>query len=209
MSGGDFAQNGFWSDSISWKKKFGAMRIWINLGLDEGTGATGGALGSTKTTGGKGATTGDIAASLLYKAGKWEAFVAYSSDDTVSNVDGANDAREIIKVGGQTKFGAHTISAQYEMDDQTGTNVDSDTLFLGYQLKMGKNVLVAQLGQVSHDASNSDTTYYALGAIHKFSKTTRTFIGYRVSDKDDLTTGAANVRARDLSVISAGLRIDF
>ncbi|MFV1985465.1 MAG: porin, partial [Thiohalomonadales bacterium] len=42
MIGGGFAQNSFWSDSISWKKKFGAMRIWINLGLDDGTGATGG-----------------------------------------------------------------------------------------------------------------------------------------------------------------------
>ncbi len=213
MIGGGFAQNSFWSDSISWKKKFGAMRIWINLGLDAGTGATNGAIGDSAKN--KAAAKGDIAASLLYKTGKFEVFAAYSSDDSTSNLDGKDDSRKIIKVGGQFKAGAHTISTQYEMDDKTETTtnpkVDSNTIFLGYQLKMGKNVLVAQIGQVSADLSNSDVQYYALGAIHKFSKTTRTFIGYRVSDMDDATnsTFAANAIDRSLSVISAGLRIDF
>jgi len=224
MVGGDFGANGFWSNSISWKKKFGAIRVWVNLGLDEGDGATGGLLGngakvddtsvtpSVKeqlgTAKGKGGTTGDIAATVLYKQSNWEAFVGLSTDDQISNIDGtADDSRTLTKVGGKFKTGAHTISAQYEMDSVDGTNKDSDTLFIGYQLKMGKNILVAQIGQVDHDVDANDVDYYALGAIHKFSKTTRAFVGYRVSDKDDSGTGKGS--ENEISVISAGLRIDF
>lgn len=208
MIGGDFGQNGFWSDSISWKKKFGAFKLWINAGLDEGDGAN---LGASNSVGaGKGAGLGDVAVSGLYKGGNWEVFGAYSKDDLKSNVEGAaNNSRDIKKFGGQIKVaGAHTFSLQYEIDDQDGNNTDSDILFFGYQMKMGKNVFVVQIGQTDHDLDANDTDYYALGVIHKFTKSTRTFVGYRVSDQDDDAVSGAGSE-NELSVLSVGLRIDF
>jgi predicted porin len=138
------------------------------------------------------------------------------------------------KFGGQVKLaGAHKISLQYEMStvdldiDGAGNAADTvsgdwDTLFLGYQGTFGKATFVAQYGQQEAsgdlwkddaDAEPDTNTYMALGAIYKFSKLTRVFGGYRVTDRQVLKT---NTDGDDVwtddggeSVISIGLRKDF
>ena len=103
------------------------------------------------------------------------------------------------------------------MDNPDGDDNDATIYFIGYQFKMGKNIFAAQYGATSGDPNYdgltnnavgdvTDATYYALGVIHKFSKKTRAFIGYRNTDGKDDNTGSSD---RDLSVFSAGLRVDF
>ncbi|MFV1984477.1 MAG: porin [Thiohalomonadales bacterium] len=222
MIGGDFGQNSFWSYAASYKIKSGPHRFWINVGLDGGDQDPVGGAGSAgpivpdftnneitpklkKAAG----SLGDIAASYLFNAGSWEVFGAYGKDDSMTNAENGNDARTLIKGGGKIKFGgAHSIAVQYEQDDRKGPSADSTLMFLGYQFKMGKTVYVAQIGQTDHDNDANDTDYYALGVIHKFSKTTRTFIGYRVSDKTNAATAGVGSK-NDLSVLSLGLRVAF
>ncbi len=201
MKGGAYGQNSFWSNSISYKNKWGGFSLWVDYGLDDGNGTT------------NAGNSGDISAAIKYGTKAWEVFAAYNAFDSNNN-DGNNDT--VTKVGGQFKFGgAHTISAQYEIDNPDGNDNDATIMFVGYQFKMGKNIFAAQFGQTSGDdgynnASNGagidDVTYYALGLIHKFSKKTRAFVGYRVSDGDG--DGATDAD-QDLSVFSAGLRVDF
>ena len=193
MKGGAYGQNSFWSNTASYKNKWGGFSLWIDYGLDEGNG--------TSNAG----NMGDYSIALKYGQKNWEVFGAYNSYD--ANNNGTTDS--VSKVGGQIKFaGAHTISAQYESDDPEGNNNNASIYFIGYQFKMGKNVLAAQYGNTDGDSGYTglqggatDATYYALGWIYKFSKKTRTFIGYRKTD-------GKNADA-DLSVVSAGLRVAF
>ncbi|HEC17764.1 MAG TPA: porin, partial [Gammaproteobacteria bacterium] len=131
---------------------------------------------------------GNFAADVKYSAGGVEAFVAAYDDGDISDYTAT-------KVGGQFKSGPHKISGQYEMID-TGTN-EPTVLFLGYQMKMGKNTFALQYADADPDVNGVDnTTYVALGVIHKFSKMTRLFAGYR--DTSDIE-----------SVVTVGLRKDF
>ncbi len=192
MKGGAYGQNSFWSKSVSYKNKWGGFSLWVDYGLDEGNG--------TSNAG----NMGDYSAAIKYGQKNWEVFGAYNSYD--SNNNGTTDS--VSKVGGQIKFGgAHTISAQYEMDNPEGSNNDGTIYFVGYQFKMGKNVFAAQYGSADYDPAGAvksgteDATYYALGVIHKFSKKTRAFVGYRKTDGKNADN--------DLSVVSAGLRVTF
>jgi len=187
MKGGAYGQNSFWSNTISYKNKWGGFGLWIDYGLDEDDGTT------------DAGNMGEFSAAVKYGAKNWEIFAAMNGGYD-ENTDGEDDS--VTKVGGQFKFGgAHTISAQYEMDNKGGSANDATIYFLGYQFKMGKNVLAAQYGNTDVDGgSAADVTYYSLGWIYKFSKKTRTFIGYRNSDGDG---------DNDLTALSAGLRVDF
>jgi len=199
MVGGDFGQNGFWSDSIGYKNKFGAVSLWITYGLDEGDGASA-STGSAVTTKPKGAESGDYSIAVKYKASNFEVIAATSSDTNKLNVSTAKDGVVNTKIGGQYKLGASTISAQYEMTD-VETGDDSTVMFLGYQFKMGKNKFVAQYGQTDVDnGSTKDVTYLAAGVWHSFSKKTSAFVGYRNSDGD---------KDNDLTATSVGLRVKF
>ncbi len=182
MKGGSFGSNSFWNSSVSYKKKFGAVALWVVYGADEGN-------GTTASPG----NSGDLSISLKYKAKSFEVFVASNSDDSATGPT----ANDVVKVGGQFKTGAHKISLQYEtMDDSSNTNI----AFLGYQMKMGKNVFVAQMGQTSSDNAALDVDYLAVGMIHNFSKKTRAYLGYRDTD------GTGN---NDITAITVGLRVSF
>ncbi|MCF6256697.1 MAG: porin [Gammaproteobacteria bacterium] len=142
---------------------------------------------------------GLVVVDFKYSQGAIEAFVAYLDAGDRLVVIGPNDEYSAAKVGGQWKSGSHKISAQYEMieRDVGGAATDPTVLFLGYQMKMGKNTFALQYGDTDYDVSGMDnTTYMALGVIHKMSKTTRVFGGYR--DTSDVE-----------SVVTVGLRKDF
>lgn len=210
MSGGAFGQNGFWSNSIAYHNNFGKVNVWVAYGVDGGTGdetindTTG--LGNNDNNVGN---SGDLSASVKYADGNFEVFASTAMDADKANTNsGDNDtgfAYTANKIGGQFKSGNHTLSAQYEMisDESKAANAqDSTVAFLGYQMKMGATSLVAQLGQTADDDKTKDKNYMALGAIHKLSKKTRVFGGYRNTTQNDADDSS-------YTAITAGLRIDF
>lgn len=192
MSGGAYGQNSFLSNSIGYSKDFGNIGVWVTYGVDSG---------NTDTSTGN---NGDIVAAVKYTGGNFEAFVSSAMQADQDGVEATDDAYTANKIGGQFKAGQHTISAQYEMiaNDANAGNENSTVAFLGYQMKMGATSLVAQLGQTADDDTTNDLNYMALGAIHKLSKKTRVFGGYRNTARNDAADSS-------YTAITAGLRIDF
>ncbi len=182
MTGGALGHNGFVNELIAYASPKGPVTASIGYGPSEDDGL--------------------VVLDLKYSQGGIEAFIAYldAGDRPSGGMAGNDSDYTATKVGGQWKSGAHKISAQYEMTEVTdagGASVDPTVLFLGYQMKMGKNTFALQYGDTDHDVSGMDnTTYMALGIIHKMSKTTRVFGGYR--DTSDVE-----------SVVTIGLRKDF
>lgn len=153
---------------------------------------------------------GDYSGGLMFKQDKFELFAALvSTGDTLNDGDG--ESYESWKLGGAFKIGAHKFMAQYESHKYSIDNQDDIKpahMFLGWNMKIGKNIFVIQGGQFDGDdfvsttdpTKKIDTTYATLGVIHKFTKLTRIFGGYRMSDADD--------KSKE-DVISIGLRKDF
>ncbi len=200
--GGAWGQNSFWDTSISYKGKWGNLSAWAIYGLDSGDGTNNWIKDTTKTGASDApGAKGDYALGVKYGTKKWEVFGLTESNPVA---DSSGNDWSANKVGGQMKFGMHTINAQYEsISNSTGSNLDEEYIFVGYRLKMGKNILLVNYGTRDSDTNTNDTDYAAIGLIHRFSKKTRVFTGYRVSDKTDSTT------ANELKVLTAGLRIDF
>jgi len=183
MSGGKLGHNSFIDNLVAYASPKGPITATFAYGPETGDGAW--------------------AADVKYRAGGVEAFV--SAIDAGDRVDYSAN-----KIGGSFKTGQHKISGQYETISAGSGNDDATILFLGYQMKMGKNTLVAQWAQQTDkdgiaNAADSkslagDANYLAVGAIHKFSKTTRIFGGFRSSTTD-------NDSGRN--VYSVGLRKDF
>ncbi len=142
---------------------------------------------------------GAIVTSFMYKQKNWEAFVAtFDAGDRIN----LTQSYSTVKFGGQFKMGNHKISAQIENADDEVKGTEPTYAFVGYQGKFGSNTLVAQFGQRDDDtAADEGTSYASIGVIHKFSKTTRVFGGFRSTSPDAENT--------DETVISVGLRKDF
>ena len=171
-----YGQGGFLPQNVGVMGKAGAIKWWVTYSPAEGF--------------------GDMTASVMYSQGPVEAFVAMSDQ---GDKNAAPDSA--TKIGGAYKMGGTKIKLQYEMVDRDLTpSADETYTFVGLEHKMGKNILVAQLGSYDSDGGTNDTSYMALGVIHKFTKMTRLFAGIRSSDADDDS---------DEDVISVGLRKDF
>jgi predicted porin len=182
LGNGAFGHNSFIENSIGYMSpKMGALSAWVTYSPDE-AGATNG-------------NDGDYTLGAKYKAKNFEVFVA-----AVSNAETTGDS-DGVKFGGQFKMGMHKISAQIEQLDPAGANNDVDIYFIGYQGKFGNNILVAQLGNKDVEGATNDTDYYAIGVIHKMSKKTRVFAGFRSTD--------GGTSATETDVFSIGMRKDF
>jgi len=199
MTRGAFGQNSFFDRAVGYENKFGAGKLWLVYVPDEDTGQD-----------------GDYSAGFMFKGGKtWEAFVATAVDnDTDNNPSNGTLSYTALKVGGAWKTGPHKLKFQYETttDEQGAAGDDEGTLiFLGYEMKMGKNVFVAQVADGSVDfagpGADQESTYYAIGVVHKFSKKTRAFLGYSNTSIDN-AGGASGVNG-DRSAFTVGLRVDF
>lgn len=140
---------------------------------------------------------GSMTASAMYKQGNMEAFVALA-DAGDSQDNGGGQEYSATKIGGAFTTGPHKIMLQIESTDN-GTTEPGYT-FVGYQMKMGKNIFVAQLGEFDSDGGANDTGMVTLGVIHKFTKKTRVFAGFRQSDADNDSNE---------DVVSVGVRKDF
>ena len=215
MTGGNFGQNGFLANTISYKtSKNLPVEVWVVTSLDEqGNNSSGGPQTSSLT--GPGANTadkGDYVISAKIGGGGWEAFLVTlkNKDNSASGLD-----YKANKVGGKLDLGGgHTFVAQYEDTDNTvtaTTKSEGKVLFLGYHLKMGNNTFVAQLGDGELKgtalANKQDWKYYTLGVNHFFSKTARFYGGYTVTDVDNLAGIATQDGKR--KALAAGLRKDF
>jgi predicted porin len=182
MSAGDFGHTGFLSKSIGYSSpKLGPVDLRATYAPSENDSAY------------------TVSAKAGFKMG--EVFVALADQGDRAGTD----EYSAWKLGGQLRLagGAHKISLQYEATENKKANTtkkEPTFVFAGYQGTFGKSTFVAQFGTNDADEENKDKTYYALGAVHKFSKNTRVFGGYRVTDADD-DTGE--------SVISIGMRKDF
>lgn len=183
MTGSALGHNGFLSNQLAVQGGSGPVKARLTYGAADGDGT--------------------YTLSVMYKQDAIEAFVAaVDSGDTRDNGGTTGQSYSATKLGGAFTTGPHKIMLQYEMVD-ADNNRDQTYLFLGYNMKMGSNVFVVQLGQYDADQTGSntaDTSYLALGAIHKFTKTTRIFGGFRSSDADNETRN---------DVVTVGLRKDF
>ena len=131
------------------------------------------------------------------------------------------------KLGAKVVFAGHSLSLQAEKVESgattfTATNdvalaaianpglpaapavTTTDYSWLHYAFKFGSNTIAASYGKASSDeAVETETTYYMLGYVYNFSKTFRTFAGYRSTQSEQ------GVATADTSVISFGMRKDF
>lgn len=218
MLTGVFGTNAFLRNSIGYMTpSFGGLKGWVTYSPDEGS-----------SNNGRGTDKGDWTASLKYDGGNWEAFVAGTQDnaDGETAINGGTGVSvtpnplaagsgdfTAWKVGGKYKLGNHTFLAQYEDAEDDATGVDKIKIFfVGYHLQMGNNTFVAQYGDstVEYDASASsdqEGQYYALGLIHKMSKKTRVYGGYRKTEVDNAGGVAGSNPSGD--VWSLGMRVDF
>ncbi len=185
MTGGSLGHNGFLTKSVGYRVKAGPVKLGITYAPSEDDGL--------------------MSAAAKYGAKSWEAFLAIINDGDRTNGSGGA-SYSATKVGGKVKFGGmHTIVGQFESVDRDtgGVGAEPTYLFLGYHLKMGKNTAVVQFGALDGDGG-TDTDYLTLGFIHKFSKSTRIFGGYRSTSPDTGTQPS-----EDINVISVGVRKDF
>jgi predicted porin len=197
MSGGAYGHGGFLSNMVGYNGKFGPVKLSIVYGPSENDGTLG--------------------ASATFAQKSWEIFVSLiDRGDSGAGLVGTGTALPTTaystysstKLGGKvTIAGMHTIVAQYEMTDPstngTSGNAEPKYLMVGYHAKVGKNMFVGEIGQLDADTTNGagDTSMIVLGAIHKMSKTTRLFAGYRDTSVDITENGD--------TVITIGMRKDF
>jgi predicted porin len=133
------------------------------------------------------------------------------------------DDETLTKVGLRWKSGAWTLAGQYEWVNDAafsakggtpgvagnyrpGAGDDADVLWLNAQYKMGNNILTASYGNMDVDddgGSDYEYDYWAVGAIHKFSKKTRIFGGYTETEGDD------DGNSEDRDAWTVGIRHDF
>ena len=130
------------------------------------------------------------------------------------------------KLGVKGVFAGHSLSAQVEKVESSGTTfttvnaplvaianpglpatpgvVTTDYAWLHYAFKFGGNTIAASYGKATSDELvETETTYYMLGYVYNFSRTFRTFAGYRSTESEQ------GVGTADTSVISFGMRKDF
>ena len=181
--------NGFLTDSISYKNKFGMAEFWLTYQVAESNAVN---------------VDDNMAVGLKVSQGPWEAFVAHAVEET----DAANTDSSNTKIGGKFKMGAHSIAAQIESHSDDAANSDAEAWFVSGIMGFGKNQLIVQLGETDNDqngnANNtSDREYMAVAVKHKFSKTTSSWVGYKTTDHKN------GDNSLDQDALSLGLRVTF
>ena len=179
MRHGTYGQGGFLSRSIGVMGGSGPVKFWVTYAPGENDGMT--------------------TASVMFSQDAFEVFVKMAAQ---GDRGGATEEKNTA-LGGAYNLGATKIKLQYEMVDRDFTPSRDETYtFLGVEHKIGKNVIVAQIGMYDADQTTSvnDTDYMAIGVIHKFTKMTRMWAGFRTSDNDAKSEEDA---------VSIGLRKDF
>ncbi len=185
----NYGMNGFLANSVTYKKKFGAVAIHLQYHLAEAISAE---------------QDSTLGAAIRFKAGAGieviAATIQQKTDKLTPDVNGAGGTR--TKLALAWKGGPHKVFVRYETQSDDVANNDATAIFAAYHLSMGKNVLTVQYGTIDSDNTVFDKTYTMLAVKHNLSKKTAAWVGYRDTDFDTANTS-------DNSVISAGLRIKF
>lgn len=191
-AGAEFGANGFLTDSVSYKGKFGPAEVWVTYQLEEAGDATP-------------EVDDNLVVGLKLDFGSFEVIAAHAADNdnNAANQDSSN-----TKIGGKFKFGSHSIAAQFETHDDDAANSDADAMFVSAVLGFGKNQVILQWGETDNDANGntnatSDRDYLAAAFRHKFSKSTSAWVGYKTTDH---TNGDNSL---DQDALSLGMRVTF
>ncbi len=188
-----YGMNGFLANSITYKKKFGAVAVHVQYHLAEATSAT-----ADSTFGG----------AIRYKAGAGIEVILATIQQKTDKTVNAEVGGTRTKLGLSWKSGPHKVLVRLETQASDLADSDATAAFLGYHMTMGKNVMTLQYGTIDGQAAADDKTYTMLAVKHNLSKKTAAWVGYRMTDfKTTATT--LTVNNSDNSVISAGLRIKF
>ena len=215
-----FAHNGFVAGAIKWEsdKLLGEIVALEVL------------YAPHKNSNGAGDTAGsgdDYQVGVSIKPIKALEIIAAHSNNKGTPTSSVNQDQKANKVGVRFSFlNMHTLFAQYEKTDMndtagaivtgggpTGAGIttavvaDGTYLLLGYSLKLGNVGVVAQLGKHERDVTAAigdlETDYLATGVTYSFSKTTRSWLGYRTTKATQATT------ENEQKVIALGMRKDF
>ncbi len=193
-SGMSGLHNSYVDDVIAYANKFGTATVVAAISLDEAN--------DNGDTNGKHAFTASVNAPV----GPVELALAYIDVSEYGEgpelgiglpAGAAPNDTSAFKVGVKWTSGAVTAAGQYEAIEIGGAEMD--VVYLTGSYNMGANTLSASFGQTSPDGGD-DETYFALGATHAFSKTTKAYVGYTSTDLD---------AAGDYSVFGAGMRVSF
>ncbi|MDH5594326.1 MAG: porin, partial [Gammaproteobacteria bacterium] len=202
VSGGALGHQSYIGDAVMWTSP-------------TVSGITASVLVADEQSSGKG---NDWQASVKYENGPMQFWLAHSED--IQGGAGTADA-SLTKIGGSMSMAGFKFYLQYEDDDgglnapgatgsvQTGSTIatnpgtnDGDVLFVGATYKMGNTTLVGQYGNSDYDGANNETDYFALAAIHNFSKTTKIYGGWRQTENEGAGVGEADL-------FGAGIQVNF
>lgn len=184
-----FGSNGFLNNSLAYKNKFGMAELWLAYQLSESAADN---------------IDDNYVAGLKLDFSNLEVIFAYAAyNQAAANLDGTN-----MKVGAKFKFGPHSIAAQYEDHSDDAATLDATAYFINGTFGFGKHNLIVSYGNTDSDANGTtaataDRTYTAVAWMYHFSKTTRTYVGYKTTDADTATG------VLDQDIISAGMTIKF
>lgn len=207
MTGSVIGHSGYLDNVVAYANQFGNATFVAGIGLDEGPDQDGG-----NETNAEHAFT----ASLNVPVGPVELAVAYLDASEHTAVGYAEDVT-LTKIGAKWTSGAITVAGQYEnLDEGVG---DGSVIYLTGSYEMGANTFSASYGLTDQDVFPLDfdgdgiadavdeveTTYFAIGMKHAFSKTTSAHLGYRMTSPD----GKDIVEDADESVIGVGMRVAF
>lgn len=221
----EFAHNGFIAGSIKWdsEKLLGEIvRLEVLYAPHKSSNGAGDV-----------GTANDYQVGVSIKPIKNLELIAAHSNNK-SQPDGliagiAPQDQKATKVGVRFSFlNMHTLFAQYERTDMadsaaasvptsvgitTASTADGTYLLLGYSLKIGNIGWVLQAGRhnrdLSSDIADLQTDYAATGVTYNFSKTTRTWLGYRQSTASLDVNAAGDTTSNEVKVVALGMRKDF
>lgn len=181
-----FGINSFQSDSVTYKKGFGAVKVHAMYMLKKSNTYT---------------TDNTYALALRFKAGAGIEVIAATIKEP-DNTATAKNGGTRSKIGASWKGGPHKVVARYESQNDNLADNDVTAVFAGYHLTMGKNILTLQYGTVDGKAKADDQTYTMIAVKHKLSKKTSTWLGYKSADFKEST-------GTDHTDIVLGLRVNF
>ena len=184
MSGGGFGHGSYVSDGIDFGVKSGAFKLHGQYVADE-------------VTGGSSSVEGSNIWAVSYDAGDLDLIAAIANAEQSGNRN--------FKIGAKYAAGGMTVAAQYEdveVDSGTHGSESGNYLFLTGSMDIGSgNTITAWFGNYDGDAGSADSSAYALGINHKFSKKTSMYAGFRNTDSD--------TNSMDETVTAAGMVVKF
>ena len=138
---------------------------------------------------------------------------AFAYDNNVTGLD----TMRLVGVFSQDNLQVGALYESSELNDDlnVSNDVKKSVIIFNGAMTSGKNVFKAQIGQSTIDwdisgADDTETTVFALGADHNFTKQTKAYVEYtNNSTKDFIDTVALKITDPQTSVFSVGMLHKF